>query len=53
MRSYARAVAGRPGVSYVIYSPLGIWKSWTGGLGRGQRLHALVALLHVHMSATG
>ena len=53
MRRYALAIAGRAGIKYIIYSPLGIWGSWnarweavTGGT---RAAH----YSHVHVSATG
>jgi peptidoglycan hydrolase-like protein with peptidoglycan-binding domain len=53
MRAYALAVAGRPGINYVIYSPLGIWGSWSGGwrpVSGGTRADHFD---HVHVSASG
>ncbi|MFN2469677.1 MAG: peptidoglycan-binding protein [Gaiellaceae bacterium] len=51
MAAYARAVAGRAGINYVIYSPLGLWGSWSGNwrpVSGGTRAahHS-----HVHVSA--
>jgi peptidoglycan hydrolase-like protein with peptidoglycan-binding domain len=52
MRDYARAVAGRAGIKYVIYSPLGIWGNWNGSwrpVSGGTRASHYS---HVHVSAT-
>jgi peptidoglycan hydrolase-like protein with peptidoglycan-binding domain len=53
MRRFALAVAGRPGIEYVIYSPLGMWGSWNGSwrpvTGDTRASH----FSHVHVSASG
>jgi putative peptidoglycan binding protein len=53
MRRFAVAVAGRPRIKYVIYSPLGIWGSWNGNwrpvTGGTRASH----FSHVHVSASG
>jgi Putative peptidoglycan binding domain len=52
MRRFALAVAGRPGIDYVIYSPLGMWGSWNGSwrpvTGDTRASH----FSHVHVSAS-
>jgi peptidoglycan hydrolase-like protein with peptidoglycan-binding domain len=53
MRRFALAVAGRSGIRYVIYSPLGIWGNWSGGwraVSGGTRASHYD---HVHVSGTG
>jgi peptidoglycan hydrolase-like protein with peptidoglycan-binding domain len=53
MRRYALAVAGRAGIRYVIYSPLGIWGNWNGSwrpVDGGTRASHYD---HVHVSGTG
>jgi peptidoglycan hydrolase-like protein with peptidoglycan-binding domain len=53
MRRFSLAVAGRAGIRYVIYSPLGMWSSWTGGwrpvTGGTRAAH----FSHVHVSGSG
>jgi peptidoglycan hydrolase-like protein with peptidoglycan-binding domain len=53
MRRYAIATAGRAGIKYIIYSPLGIWgnwsRSWRPVTGDTRAAH----YSHVHVSATG
>ncbi|MDQ3669054.1 MAG: peptidoglycan-binding protein [Actinomycetota bacterium] len=53
MRRFALAVAGRPGINYIIHSPLGIWGSWNGNwrpvTGGTRASH----FSHVHVSASG
>jgi hypothetical protein len=53
MRRFALAVAGRPGIKYIIHSPLGIWGSWNGSwrpvTGGTRSSH----FSHVHVSASG
>jgi peptidoglycan hydrolase-like protein with peptidoglycan-binding domain len=53
MRRYALATAGRSGIKYVIYSPLGMWgnwsRSWRPVSGETRAAH----FSHVHVSATG
>jgi len=53
MRRYALEVAGRSGVRYVIYSPLGIWGSWNGSwkavTGGTRASH----FSHVHVTGSG
>ena len=53
MRRYALAVAGRSGVRYVIYSPLGMWGSWNGGWRPVSGGTAAAHYSHVHVSGTG
>ena len=51
MRRFALAVAGRSGIKYVIYSPLGMWGSWSG---RWEGIDSAVTRAnhysHVHVS---
>jgi peptidoglycan hydrolase-like protein with peptidoglycan-binding domain len=53
MRRFAVAVAGRPGIKYVIYSPLGMWGNWSGSwtpvTGGTRASH----FSHVHVSGSG
>ena len=53
MRRYALATAGRAGIKYIIYSPLGMWGNWNGSwrpvTGGTRAAH----YSHVHVSATG
>ena len=53
MRRYALGVAGRAGIKYVIYSPLGIWGSWRGGWGTVSGSTRAAHYSHVHVSASG
>jgi peptidoglycan hydrolase-like protein with peptidoglycan-binding domain len=52
MRAYARAVAGRSGVKYVIYSPLGMWGSWSGSWRPVRGGTRAAHFSHVHVSAS-
>ena len=51
MRRYALAVAGRPGIKYIIYSPLGIWGSWNGSWRPVSGGTRAAHYSHVHVSA--
>ncbi|MDQ3875430.1 MAG: hypothetical protein M3322_07815, partial [Actinomycetota bacterium] len=53
MREYALAVAGRAGIAYVIYSPLGMWGSWNGGWRPVSGQTRADHYSHVHVSASG
>lgn len=53
MREYARAIAGRAGIKYIIYSPLGIWGSWNGNWRPVSGGTRAAHYAHVHVSATG
>jgi peptidoglycan hydrolase-like protein with peptidoglycan-binding domain len=52
MREYALAVAGRAGIEYVIYSPLGMWGSWNGGWRAVSGETRAAHYSHVHVSAS-
>jgi peptidoglycan hydrolase-like protein with peptidoglycan-binding domain len=52
MRSYARAVAGRTRIKYVIYSPLGMWGNWNGSWSPVSGATRADHYSHVHVSAT-
>ena len=53
MSEFARAVAGRAGIKYVIYSPLGMWGSWNGGWRPVSGATRANHFSHVHVSASG
>jgi hypothetical protein len=53
MREYALAVAGRSRINYVIYSPLGIWGSWSGNWRAVRGGTRAAHFSHVHVSASG
>ena len=53
MRAYALAVAGRAGIKYVIYSPLGLWGSWNGNWRAVRGGTRAAHYDHVHVSASG
>jgi hypothetical protein len=53
MRRYALATAGRSGIKYVIYSPLGIWGNWSGNWRPVSGETRAAHFSHVHVSATG
>lgn len=52
MRAYARTIAGRARIRYIIYSPLGLWGNWNGAwrpvTGGTRAAH----YDHVHVSAS-
>jgi peptidoglycan hydrolase-like protein with peptidoglycan-binding domain len=52
MRAYALVVAGRSGVKYVIYSPLGMWGSWSGSWRPVRGGTRAAHFSHVHVSAS-
>jgi peptidoglycan hydrolase-like protein with peptidoglycan-binding domain len=52
MRAYALAVAGRPGVNYIIYSPLGMWGRWSGSWRPVRGGTRASHFSHVHVSAS-
>jgi hypothetical protein len=53
MRAYALAVAGRPGIKYIIHSPLGMWGSWNGNWRPVRGGTRASHFSHVHVSASG
>ena len=53
MRRYARSIAGRPGIRYIIYSPLGMWGSWNGGWRPVSGGTRAAHYDHVHVSGSG
>jgi peptidoglycan hydrolase-like protein with peptidoglycan-binding domain len=53
MRKFARAIAGRAGIKYIIYSPLGIWGSWNRSWRPVTGSTRAAHYSHVHVSATG
>jgi hypothetical protein len=52
MRRYARTIAGRARIKYIIYSPLGIWGSWSGRWSPVSGSTLADHYSHVHVSAT-
>jgi peptidoglycan hydrolase-like protein with peptidoglycan-binding domain len=53
MRAYALAIAGRAGIKYIIYSPLGMWGNWNGSWRPVSGGTRAAHFSHVHVSATG
>jgi peptidoglycan DL-endopeptidase CwlO len=53
MRQYARRIAGRTRIKYIIYSPLGMWGSWSGSWRPVSGSTLADHYSHVHVSATG
>jgi peptidoglycan hydrolase-like protein with peptidoglycan-binding domain len=53
MRAYARRVAGRRGIRYVIYSPLGMWGNWNGHWRPVSGSTKSAHYDHVHVSGSG
>lgn len=53
MRRFALAAAGRPGIRYVIYSPLGMWGSWNGAWKAVSGGTLASHYDHVHVSGSG
>jgi peptidoglycan hydrolase-like protein with peptidoglycan-binding domain len=53
MRGYALAVAGRAGIKYIIYSPLGMWGNWNGSWRPVHGGTRASHFSHVHVSASG
>jgi hypothetical protein len=53
MRQFARRIAGRGQIKYIIYSPLGIWGSWNGSWRPVSGSTLADHYSHVHVSATG
>jgi hypothetical protein len=53
MRQYARTIAGRARIKYIIYSPLGMWGNWSGSWSPVSGSTLADHYSHVHISATG
>jgi peptidoglycan hydrolase-like protein with peptidoglycan-binding domain len=53
MRNYARRIAGRSQIKYIIYSPLGIWGNWNRTWSPVSGATRADHYSHVHVSSTG
>jgi peptidoglycan hydrolase-like protein with peptidoglycan-binding domain len=53
MRQFARRIAGRAQIKYIIYSPLGIWGNWNRSWRPVSGSTLADHYSHVHVSATG
>lgn len=52
MRAYARRIAGRSQIKYIIYSPLGIWGNWNRTWSPVSGATRADHYSHVHVSST-
>jgi peptidoglycan hydrolase-like protein with peptidoglycan-binding domain len=53
MRQFARRIAGRAQIKYIIYSPLGMWGNWSGSWRPVSGSTLADHYSHVHVSTTG